>query len=97
MKWLILAAKGLFLAVWGVLLSNFVYPYPEKLALMLYVILGFMVLMHAMQSAIFITALSKRVSLTLADKLAIFIFGVFGLLGIKYKYAAVLSMPSASK
>ncbi|MDR9827358.1 DUF1145 domain-containing protein [Vibrio sp. FNV 38] len=95
MKWFIVIAKLLFLAVWGILLSNFFYPYPEKLAMMLYALLGFIVLMHGMQAAIFITALIKRVPLSTADKLSIFVFGVFGLLGIKYKYADQLSSHSS--
>ncbi|MDN2482333.1 DUF1145 domain-containing protein [Vibrio agarivorans] len=95
MTWLILLAKGLFLAVWGVLFSNFFTSYPHEVTIVLFVILGFMILMHAMQAAVFITALRKRVPLTLGDKLSLLVFGVFGLLGIKYKYADQMSDTSS--
>ncbi|QIA62185.1 DUF1145 domain-containing protein [Vibrio astriarenae] len=95
MKWLILLAKGLFLAVWGVLLSNFFISYPKGVNIVLFVILGFMILMHAMQAAIFITAIRQRVALTFGDKLSLVVFGVVGLLGIKYKYADQMSDTSS--
>lgn len=86
MKIFITLAKVSMVFVWFILLINLFFPYPGKIALFLYIMTGFLFMMHALQAAIFIGAFGDKLSLSSWDKWSILLFGVFALLDIRRKY-----------
>ena len=71
---LINIGRLLMLCVWGFLILNLVHPFPRPLNIFVNVALIFTVLMHGMQLA------------TTAEKVRIFLFGVFELLAWQKKF-----------
>ncbi|EHM50301.1 MAG: DUF1145 family protein [Yokenella regensburgei] len=78
---LINIGRVLMLFVWAFLVWNLIQPYPRPLNIFVNVALVFMVLMHGMQMALLKTTLPKDgPQMTTAEKIRIFLFGVFELL-----------------
>lgn len=82
----ILAGKALFSLVWLVLVWNLIAPFPGNTAYALYAMFAFMLIMHGIQSAIFIRAFAKPYNLNAWEKWSFLFFGVFALLHIRQKY-----------
>ncbi|BBU80097.1 membrane protein [Escherichia coli] len=69
------------LNIWGFLILNLVHPFPRPLNIFVNVALIFTVLMHGMQLALLKSTLPKDgPQMTTAEKVRIFLFGVFELL-----------------
>ena len=83
MKYFIILAKLLMLVVWGILLINLFIPFPGKMALVLYLLLGFTFFMHLLQLLVVYGAFAKELKLSKSEIGQIFIFGVFKLWEIK--------------
>ncbi|MDV7106052.1 DUF1145 domain-containing protein [Vibrio sp. TH_r3] len=83
MKILILLAKVSIAFVWLVLLLNIFMPFPGKAAIALYIMTGFLFMMHAVQMLIFIGAFGDKIKITGWEKWSILIFGIFALLDIR--------------
>lgn len=83
MRYFISVSKLLMVIVWGILLSNLFFSFPEKAALIFYLLLGFMSIMHLMQTLVIYGVFAEKFKLSKADVFEIFIFGVFKLLQIK--------------
>ena len=83
MKILILLAKASIAFVWLVLLLNIFMPFPGKAAIALYIMTGFLFMMHAVQMLIFIGAFGDKIKITGWEKWSILIFGIFALLDIR--------------
>jgi putative membrane protein len=78
---LINIGRVLMLFVWAFLVWNLIQPYPRPLNIFVNVALVFMVLMHGMQMALLKTTQPKDgPQMTTAEKIRIFLFGVFELL-----------------
>ena len=78
---LINIGRLLMLCVWGFLILNLVHPFPRPLNIFVNVALIFTVLMHGMQLALLKSTLPKDgPQMTTAEKVRIFLFGVFELL-----------------
>ena len=76
---LINIGRLLMLCVWGFLILNLVHPFPRPLI--------FTVLMHGMQLALLKSTLPKDgPQMTTAEKVRIFLFGVFELLVWQKKF-----------
>ncbi|WP_413285580.1 DUF1145 domain-containing protein [Vibrio sp. MA40-2] len=86
MKILILLAKVSIAFVWLVLLLNIFMPFPGKAAIALYIMTGFLFMMHAVQMLIFIGAFGDKIKITGWEKWSILIFGIFALLDIRRKH-----------
>lgn len=86
MRYFISFSKLLMVIVWAILLSNLFFSFPEKAALIFYLLLGFMSIMHFMQTLIIYGAFAERFKLSRLDAFEIFIFGVFKLLQIKERF-----------
>jgi len=69
--------------IWGLLAINLVLPFPGKIALVFYLLLGFILIMHLIQLLIIYGAFSEKLKLTKLEGLQIFLFGVFKLWQIK--------------
>ena len=79
---LINIGRLLMLCVWGFLILNLVHPFPRPLNIFVNVALIFTVLMHGMQLALLKSTLPKDgPQMTTAEKVLVFLFGVFELLG----------------
>ena len=83
MKHFITFAKALMILIWGLLLVNLTFAFPGKVALALYLLLGFVVIMHLIQLLIIYGAFSEKLNLTKSEGLQIFLFGVFKLWQIR--------------
>ncbi len=83
MRYFISFAKLLMLIIWGLLISNLVFPFPGKMAIVFYFLLGFIFVMHLIQLLVIYGAFSEKLKLTKAEALQVFIFGVFKLWQIK--------------
>ncbi len=86
MKLFLLLAKAAIAFVWGVLIFNIFMPFPGKSAIALYIMTGFLFMMHAVQLLIFIGAFGDKIKITGREKSSILIFGIFALLDIRKKY-----------
>ncbi|GAB7218782.1 MULTISPECIES: DUF1145 domain-containing protein [Vibrio] len=86
MKYLLMLAKAAIAFVWFVLIFNIFHPFPGKAAIALYIMTAFLLMMHGLQSAIFLGAFGDKVKLTSWEKWSILIFGIFALLDIRRKY-----------
>ncbi len=86
MKVFLLLAKTCVAFVWGVLIFNIFMPFPGKSAIALYIMTGFLFMMHTVQMLIFIGAFGDKVKITGWEKCSILIFGIFALLDIRRKY-----------
>jgi putative membrane protein len=86
MRIFILLAKIAVAFIWIVLLTNIFYPFPGKSAIALYVMTGFLFMMHAVQMLIFLGAFGDKIKMSRWEKLSILIFGVFQLLDIRRKH-----------
>ncbi len=82
----LLFAKISIALIWGVLIFNIFMPFPGKSAIALYIMTGFLFMMHAVQMLIFIGAFGDKVKITGREKCSILIFGIFALLDIRKKY-----------
>ncbi len=87
MKWFILCAKASFILVWLILIYNIISPFQGGVAIVLYAIGAFLVLMHGIQMVIFSTTLGKTLSMTRWERWSILIFGVFAVLVIRDRIA----------
>ena len=88
---LINIGRLLMLCVWGFLILNLVHPFPRPLNIFVNVALIFTVLMHGMQLALLKSTLPKDgPQMTTAEKVRIFLFGVFELLVWQKKIGASL-------
>ena len=77
---LINIGRLLMLCVWGFLILNLFQPFPRPLNIFVNVALIFTVLMHGMQLALLKSTLPKDgPQMTTAEKVRIFLFGVFEL------------------
>ncbi|STF89252.1 inner membrane protein [Escherichia coli] len=84
---LINIGRLLMLCVWGFLILNLVHPFPRPLNIFVNVALIFTVLMHGMQLALLKSTLPKDgPQMTTAEKVRIFLFGVFELLVWQKKF-----------
>lgn len=83
MHYFITFAKLLMVIIWGLLLSNLFFPFPGKMAIVFYLLLGFIFFMHLIQLLVIYGAFSEKLKLTKSEALQIFIFGVFKLWQIK--------------
>ncbi|MDB1122677.1 DUF1145 domain-containing protein [Vibrio algarum] len=86
MKILIFLAKASIAFVWFVLLFNIFMPFPGKAAIALYIMTGFLFMMHAVQMLIFIGAFGDKIKISGWEKWSILIFGIFSLLDIRRKH-----------
>jgi putative membrane protein len=86
MKILIFLAKASIAFVWFVLLFNIFMPFPGKAAIALYIMTGFLFMMHAVQMLIFIGAFGDKIEISGWEKWSILIFGIFSLLDIRRKH-----------
>ncbi|MFC1237591.1 DUF1145 domain-containing protein [Vibrio sp. DW001] len=86
MKVLIFLAKASIAFVWFVLLFNIFMPFPGKAAIALYIMTGFLFMMHAVQMLIFIGAFGDKIEISGWEKWSILIFGIFSLLDIRRKH-----------
>ncbi|MFD2177149.1 DUF1145 domain-containing protein [Veronia pacifica] len=86
MKALILVAKASISFVWLVLFANIFYPFPGNAAITLYILTGFLFMMHGIQMLIFIGAFGDKIAATRWEKWSILIFGIFAMLDIRRKY-----------
>lgn len=86
MKALIMLAKAAIGFVWLVLLFNIVYPFPGVAAIALYIMTGFLLMMHGLQTLIFLGAFGDKLTLSRWEKGSILIFGIFALLDIRRKH-----------
>ncbi len=78
---LINLGRLLMLCVWAFLVLNLFQPFPRPLNIFVNVALVFMVLMHGMQMALLQSTIPKDgPQMTKAEKVRIFLFGVFELL-----------------
>jgi len=78
---LINLGRLLMLGVWAFLLLNLVQPFPRPLNIFVNVALIFMVLMHGLQMALLKSTLpADGPQMTTAEKVRLFLFGVFELL-----------------
>jgi putative membrane protein len=83
---LINLGRLLMLCVWAFLLLNLFQPFPRPLNIFVNVALIFMVLMHGMQLALLQSTLPKEgPKMRAAEKIRIFLFGVFELLAWQKK------------
>ena len=62
MKALILLAKAAIGFVWLVLLINIFHPFPGVAAMALYIMTGFLFMMHGLQMLIFIGAFGDKIN-----------------------------------
>lgn len=83
MRYFINFAKLLMIIIWGLLLSNLFIPFPGKIAIIFYLLLAFVVVMHLIQLLVIYGAFSEKLKLSKSEALQIFIFGVFKLWQIK--------------
>ncbi len=88
MKYFISLAKLIMVIIWAGLLTNLFFPFPGQGALALYLLLGFMCIMHLIQIVIIYSAFNKKMKLTKSEAVQIFIFGVFKLWQIKDRLRA---------
>lgn len=86
MKALITLAKAAIGFVWLVLLINIFYPFPGVAAIALYIMTGFLFMMHGLQMLIFIGAFGDKINMSKWEKGSILIFGIFALLDIRRKH-----------
>lgn len=86
MKILILLAKASIAFVWLILILNLFMPFPGKAAIALYIMTGFLFMMHTVQMLIFIGAFGDKVKISSWEKWSILIFGIFSLLDIRRKH-----------
>ncbi len=86
MKIFLLLAKTSIAFIWGSLIFNILMAPPGKLAIALYIMTGFLFMMHVLQLLIFIGAFGDKVKITGWEKCSIVIFGIFALLDIRRKY-----------
>ena len=86
MKALLLLAKSAIGFVWLVLLVNIFYPFPGVAAIALYIMTGFLLMMHGLQMLIFIGAFGDKITMSRWEKWSILIFGIFALLDIRRKH-----------
>ncbi|MEB4675756.1 DUF1145 family protein [Enterobacteriaceae bacterium G50] len=78
---LINLGRLLMLCVWAFLVLNLFQPFPRPLNIFVNVALVFMVLMHGMQLALLQSTIPKDgTPMSKAEKIRIFLFGVFELL-----------------
>ncbi|ODP98111.1 MULTISPECIES: DUF1145 domain-containing protein [Salinivibrio] len=86
MKGLILLAKAAIAFVWLVLIANIVHPFPGVAAMALYIMTGFLLVMHGLQMLIFLGAFGDKIAMSRWEKWSILIFGIFALLDIRRKH-----------
>ncbi len=86
MRILLFLAKASIAFVWAVLILNLFMPFPGKAAIALYIMTGFLFMMHAVQMLIFIGAFGDKVKISGWEKWSILIFGIFSLLDIRRKH-----------
>ena len=78
---LINLGRLLMLGVWAFLVLNLIQPFPRPLNIFVNVALIFMVLMHGLQMALLKSTLpADGPQMTRAEKVRLFLFGVFELL-----------------
>ena len=84
---LINIGRLLMLCVWGFLILNLVHPFPRPLNIFVNVALIFTSFMHALQMVMLKNGLPKDgPQMTTAEKVQIFLFGVFELLVWQKKF-----------
>ncbi len=83
MNYFITFAKFLMIIIWGLLLSNLFSPFPGQVAIVFYLLLGFICFMHLIQLLVIYGAFAEKLKLTKSEAMQIFIFGVFKLWQIK--------------
>lgn len=71
------------LAIWGFLIGNLFFPFPGQAALLFYIFLGLISVMHIMQLLLIYGAFAEKLKLTKADALQVFFFGVFKIWELK--------------
>ncbi|OAN16946.1 hypothetical protein A3K86_08395 [Photobacterium jeanii] len=86
MKALILLAKVAIGFVWLVLAINIFHPFPGMTAMVLYIMTGFLFMMHGVQMLMFVGAFGDKIPMTRWEKWSILLFGIFALLDIRRKY-----------
>ncbi|KLV07385.1 membrane protein [Photobacterium aquae] len=86
MNILIKLAKAAIGFVWLVLLLNIFYPFPGVAAIALYIMTGFLFMMHGLQMLIFLGAFGDKITMSRWEKWSILIFGIFALLDIRRKH-----------
>jgi putative membrane protein len=83
MKYFIPFAKVLMAIIWGLLITNLVFPFPGKAAMAFYFLLGFVVVMHAIQLLVIYGAFAEKLKLSKKEGVELFFFGVFKMWQIK--------------
>ncbi|WP_428803970.1 DUF1145 domain-containing protein [Vibrio kyushuensis] len=81
----IIIAKAVTSIVWLVLIYNIITPFHYPLDLVLYIIMGFLLFTHLLQTVIFSAAFSKQLKMTWGDRLSILVFGVCAVIDIRNK------------
>lgn len=76
-------AKVLMIIIWGLLLTNLIFPFPGKAAVVFYLLLAFVFVMHSIQLLMIYGAFSEKLKLSKSEAAQIFIFGVFKLWQLK--------------
>ncbi|MEH6530497.1 MAG: DUF1145 domain-containing protein [Photobacterium frigidiphilum] len=86
MKALIALAKAAIGFVWLILIINIFSPFPGVAAMALYIMTGFLFMMHGLQMLIFIGAFGDKINMSKWEMWSILIFGLFALLDIRRKH-----------
>lgn len=86
MNALIILAKAALSFVWFILLYNIVQPFPGNTAIVLYIMLPFLFMMHGLQLLIFIGGFGDNVKTSGWEKWSVLLFGIFALLDIRRKH-----------
>lgn len=83
MKYFIPFAKFLMVIIWGLLITNLIFPFPGKAAMAFYFLLAFVIVMHTIQLLVIYGAFAEKLKLSKKEGLAIFFFGVFKMWQLK--------------
>lgn len=87
MNYFIRFANCLMVIIWCVLLSNLFFPFPGQAAIVFYLLLGVISILHLIQLLVIYGAFAEKLKLTKSEAVQIFIFGVFKLWQIKERLA----------
>lgn len=83
MNYFITFAKVLMGLIWLLLIANLFVAFPGKVAILFYLLLAFIIVMHLLQLLMIYGAFSEKLKLTKSEALQVFLFGIFKLWQLK--------------
>ncbi|NLS13638.1 DUF1145 domain-containing protein [Vibrio sp. SM6] len=86
MNALIVLAKAALSFVWLILFFNLFQPFPGITAIVLYIMMPFLLMMHGLQLLMFLGGFGDKITTTAWEKWSVLLFGIFGLLSIRRKH-----------